>query len=133
MMCSKRCSKDDCTVWDLCLNQALAAIRFNQNDSSKFSPFFLLYNRDVVLPLDNILQPKRKHVEEEQQKIALQQQHKLFTFVHNHMKRAKKRQARYAETGSKQVDFQVGDPVYYKHHQRENKLEGKWKTILSCH
>ena len=86
-----------------------------------------------MLPLDNILQPKRKHVEEEQQKIALQQQHKLFTFVHNHMKRAKKRQARYAETGSKQVDFQVGDPVYYKHHQRENKLEGKWKTILSCH
>ena len=104
--------KYDCTVLNVYLNQALAAVMFNHSDSSKFSPFFLLYNRDVVLPLDNILQPKRKHVEEEQQKIALQQQHKLFTFVHNHMKRAKKRQARYAETGSKQVDFQVGDPVY---------------------
>ena len=54
--------KDDSTVWDLYLNQALAAIRFNHNDSSKFSPFFLMYNRDVVLPIDNILKPRRKYV-----------------------------------------------------------------------
>ena len=119
--------KDDSTVWDLYLNQALAAIRFNHNDSSKFSPFFLVYNRDVVLPIDNILKPRRKYMGEEQHKIALQQQHKLFTLVHNHMKRAKKRQAKHADRGSKQVDCQVGDPVYYKRHQRRNKLEGKWQ------
>ena len=58
--------KDDCTIWDLYLNQALTAVRFNHNDTSKFSPFFLLYNRDVVLPLDNILKPRRKYVGEEQ-------------------------------------------------------------------
>ena len=103
--------KDDSTVWDLYLNQALAAIRFSHNDSSKFSPFFLMYNRDVVLPIDNILKPRRKYVGEEQHKIALQQQHKLFTLVHNHMKRAKKRQAKYGDRGSK----------------RRNKLEGKWQ------
>ena len=44
------------------------------------------------------------------------------------MKRAKKRQAKYADRGSKPVDFQVGDPVYYKRRQRRNKLEGKWQT-----
>ena len=44
--------KDDSAVWDLYLNQALAAVRFNHNDSSKFSPFFLTYNRDVALPTD---------------------------------------------------------------------------------
>ena len=115
--------KDDSTVWDLYLNQALAAIRFNHNDSSKFSPFFLMYNRDVVLPIDNIFKPRRKYVGEEQHKIALQQQHKLFTLVNSHM-----RQAKYADRGSKPVDFQVGDPVYYKRHQRRNKLEGKWQT-----
>ena len=47
--------------------------------------------------------------------------------MHNHTKRAKKRQARYADRGSKQGDFQIGDPLYCKHHQRKNKLEGKWK------
>ena len=39
-----------------------------------------LYNRDVVLPpLDNILTLRRKYIGEEQHKIVLQQQHKLFT------------------------------------------------------
>ena len=52
--------KDDCTIWDLYLNQALTAVRFNHNDTSKFSPFFLLYNRDVAQLLDNILKPKKE-------------------------------------------------------------------------
>ena len=47
--------------WDLFLNQALAAIRFNPSDTTKMSPFFALYNKDPVLPLDNILQPRRKY------------------------------------------------------------------------
>ena len=34
--------KDDCTIWDLYLNQAVTAIGFNHNDSTKFSPFFLV-------------------------------------------------------------------------------------------
>ena len=42
---------DDQQTWDLFLNQALAAIRFNISESSKFSPFFFLYNRDVVLTI----------------------------------------------------------------------------------
>ena len=52
--------KDDVKTWDIYLNQTLAAIRFNINESTNFSPFYLLYNRDVVLPLDNILKPRRK-------------------------------------------------------------------------
>ena len=55
----------DPQIWDLNLNQALAAIRFNVSESSKFSPFFLLYNRDVVLPIDNIMKPRRKYLGED--------------------------------------------------------------------
>ena len=57
---------------NLFLNQVLAAIRFNISESSKFSSFFLLYNRDVALPIDN-LQPRRKYVGEEYHQIALQE------------------------------------------------------------
>ena len=46
---------DDQQTLDLFLIQALAAIRLNISESSKFSSFFLLYNRDVVLPIDNIV------------------------------------------------------------------------------
>ena len=63
-------------TWDLFLNQTLAAVRFNISQSSKYSPFFLLYNRDVVLPVDNLLKPRRKYVGEEMHLIALQEQHK---------------------------------------------------------
>ena len=33
----------------------------------------------------------------------------------------------YADRGTKQVDFQIGDPGHYEHHHGRNKLEGKWK------
>ena len=44
-------------TWDWCLNQALCAIRINVSELSKFSPFFLLYNRDVVMAIDNSVIP----------------------------------------------------------------------------
>lgn len=119
--------KDNVNTWDLYLNQTLAAIRFNISESSKFSPFFLLYNRDVVLPLDNILKPRRKYTGEDTHQIALEQQHKSFLLVHINLKRAKRRQARYADTKAKKVQFEIGDPVYYKVHNKKSKLNLNWK------
>ena len=89
-------------TWDLFLNQALAAIRFNVSESSRFSPFFLLYNRDSVLPIDNIFKPLRKYLGEELRQTALQAQHKSFVAVRNHLRKAKKRQAKYADRGQNQ-------------------------------
>ena len=65
--------KEDVTTWDLYLNQMLAAVRFHVNDSTHLSPFFVLYNRDPVLPLDTILKPRRKYNGEEFHKIAIRQ------------------------------------------------------------
>ena len=118
---------DNQETWDLHLNQALAAIRFNVSESSKFSPFYLLYNRDVVLPIDNILKPRRKYVGEDYHQNALQEQHKAFVTVRSNLRKAKKRQAKYADRGTKAVGFQVGDSVFYKNNQRKGKLDFKWK------
>ena len=117
---------ENANIWDMFLNQTLAAIRFNISESSKFSPFFLLYNRDVVLPIDNLLKPRRKYHGEAMHKIALEQQHKSFMLVHKHLKQAKRRQAKYADKNSKDVQFEVGDAVYLKNHTRKNKLERRW-------
>ena len=119
--------QEDVQTWDLYLNQTLAAVRFHVNESSKFSPFFLLYNRDVVLPLDAILKPRKRYVGEDMHKIALQQQHKSFTLVHRHMKEAKRKQKEYADRNSKEENFKIGDPVYLKNHRRTSKLDIKWK------
>jgi len=117
----------DAGSWDMYLNQALAAIRFGVNESTKNSPFRLLYNREVVLPIDNILKPRRKYQGEEPHKIALEQQHKAFLLVHQNRSRAKKRRNEYANKNAKEVDFHVGQAVYYKNNKRKNKLDIKWK------
>ena len=96
---SKKVS-DSIDTWDICLNQILAAIRFNINESTKFFPFYLLYNHDPILLIDNILKPRRRYVGKEQHKIGLEQQHKSFIMVHQHLKKAKTRQAMYADKNS---------------------------------
>ena len=78
-----------------------------------------MYNRDVVLPIDNILQPRRKYVGEEYHRTALQEQHKSFVTVRNHLRKAKKRHAKYADRGTKEIEYKVGDPVYYKNPRKE--------------
>lgn len=77
---------DNLTTWDIHFNQALAAIRFHVNESTTHSPFFLLFGRDVVLPIDNILRPRRKYAGEDLHQIALEQQHKVFTIAQRIMK-----------------------------------------------
>ncbi len=75
------------------------------------------------------MKPRRKYQGEDAHQIALQEQHKSFTLVRRHLKKAKKRQARYADRGTKSIEFQVNDTVYYKNNQRKGKLDSKWKPF----
>ena len=50
--------------------------------------------------------------------------------VRNHSKRATKKQAKYADKGAKTVEFEVGDPKFYKTNQRRGKLDLKWKPYF---
>lgn len=120
---------DNLTTWDIHLNQTLAAIRFNVNESAGYTPFYLLYTRDVVLPIDNILRPRRRYLGEDPHRIALEQQHKAFTTVHRILRRSKKRQAKYANRTAVDIDLKVGDPVYYRNNQRQSKLQSRWKPF----
>ena len=44
----------------------------------------------------------------------MQEQHKSFVTVRNHIRKAKKHQAKYADRETKEIDYKVDDPVYYK-------------------
>ena len=110
---------------DIYLNQGLAAIRLSINDSTKFCPFYILYNCDTVLPIDNTLKPRKRYLEEEPYKIGLKQQH-TNRMVHQHLKKAWRKQARYVDKNSEYTEFQVGDPVYLKQQQCKYKLQGRW-------
>ncbi|CAC5398016.1 unnamed protein product [Mytilus coruscus] len=107
----------------------LAAIRCSKNESTKFSPFFLLYNRDPVLPVDNLLKPRRKYAGESPHQILLEQQHKSFVTVHMNLKKAKSKQKEYADKNRQEINFKVGDAVYFKNHLRKGKQDSKWKPF----
>ena len=63
--------------WDLYLTQALAAVGFSMCETTKFSPYYMLFWRDVVLPVDNFLKPRRKYMGEDHHCLIIEQQHKL--------------------------------------------------------
>ena len=123
---SKKLATNEGT-WDMFLNQALAAIRFGVNESTKHSPLRLLLNRECNFPIDAVLKPRRKYQGEEPHKIALEQQHKAFLLVHKNRDKARKKRNDYANRKATDVSFPVGDPVYYRNHTRKNKLDVKWK------
>ena len=120
----------DITTWDLHLNQTLAAVRFSVSEPTKHSPFFLVYNRDPVLPVDNILKPRRKYVGEEPHQIALENMHFSFLTIHKRLRKAQNKQKQYADRNRQDIILQVGDPVYLKNHQRNSKLEKKWRPYF---
>ena len=113
--------------WDLYINQMLAALRFNVSESTKFSPYYLLYGRDVILPLDNILKPRKLYYGDEHHEIALQEQHRAFTLIRNYQKRVKQRQADRLNDKIKEIEFKVGDFVYYRNNHKRGKLDKRWK------
>jgi len=122
---AKLCIKDPNT-WDVYLNQALAAIRFSQHSTNKHSPFELLYGRQVVLPLHNLLRPRRKYLGENFSDILLERQHKIFKQVHQRVKRMQRKNIRNQEATMTENAFAVGDLVFYKSHKKTHKLDTRW-------
>ncbi|CAG2216830.1 unnamed protein product [Mytilus edulis] len=101
--------QSEASTWDVCLNQTIAAIR------------------DPVLPIDNLLKPRRKYVREDPHKILLEQQHKSFILVHRNLKKSKEKQKQNADKNRQEINLEIGDPVYFKNHLRKSKLDTKWK------
>ena len=120
--------EENIDTWDLHINQVLLALRTNVSRTTNRSPFFLLYNREPVLPLDNLLKPRRKYQGEEFHKIALENQHKTFMSVIKRMKDEKSKQNQEINAERKDKGLEVGDSVYYKNHVKSSKLENNWLT-----
>lgn len=55
--------------WDLYLTQALAAIRLSIHEASILSPYYKNVGHDVVWPVDNLLNPRRKYTVEDRHKL----------------------------------------------------------------
>lgn len=121
-------SSHEIEAWDDKLPDVLAAYRIGISETTKFSPYFLLYGRDPILPIDNILKPRRPYWGDDTSKLAIQQQHQVFSEVRKNVREARKRRDKNYNKRTVDKQFKVGDPVYLYNNNRQSKLDAKWKT-----
>ena len=126
-MLSKQTAKH-LEMWDSYLPAILTSYRAGVNESNGYSPFFLMYTRDPVLPLDNLLRPRRKYLGEDYTKIAVQRQHEAFMKMRRNIRKARRRQKKYHDRTAVEVNYKTGDPVYVYNNSRQSKLDDKWMT-----
>ena len=87
----------------------------------------MLFGRDVVLPVDNLLKPRNKYMGEDHHRLIIEQQHKTFVRARDRIRRAQKKRNYAINKNRRKVELDVGDPVYYQAHNRQGKLDQKWR------
>ena len=121
---------EDARTWDLLIPGVLHAIRTSTNDTSKYSPFYLVNGREPILPLDTLLKPRLKYLGEDYSKLAMERQHVAFRNVARNVKKGKELQRKYHDRKATIATFQPGDPVYLFNNIRKHKFSRKWQPYF---
>ena len=109
---AKYIQKEPCN-WDSYIPGMLMAYRTSVNESTLHTPFFLVYGRDPVLPMDTLLRPKLKYMGDEYVPCMLQRLHLAYMEARNNMAEARARNKRIYDKKAETADFKPGDTVYY--------------------
>ncbi len=117
----------DQTSWAKYLPSLLLAYRTSIQSSTRFTPFFLMYGRDPVLPMDTLLQPTVRYEGDDYVPTMLQRMHRAFVHAQVHMEEARKRNKDLYDRKAESKSFTVGDAVYYQDKASQGtKLSPTW-------
>ena len=102
--------------WDVLVPLACAAYNFIPNKHLKESPFFLMFGRDPVLPLNTLLGPKIRYLGNDINILSLEAMKNMFEIVTTNLKMAQER-------GDPKNDplpcrLQLGDTVLVQNHTK---------------
>ena len=78
--------------WDVLVPLACAAYNFIPNEHSKESPFFLMFERDPVLPLNTLLGPKMRYLGNDINILLLEAMKSMFEIAATNLKMAQERE-----------------------------------------
>ena len=115
--------------WDDIVPLACAAYNFLPNEHSRESPFFLMFGRDLLLPLTKLLKPKIRHLGNDENILSLEALKNMYQFVVTNLKYAiEKRQPKtHVEPKLKE-----GDLVLVKDHTAkpfQPRFKGNFRVI----
>ena len=97
--------------WDDLIPLAVSAYNFFPCQSSKESPFVLMFGRDPITPIAKLLEPKLKFYGEKGISLRMDTLRKLYTVVAENIRKAREKQPRQGTTPPK---VQVNDLVLVK-------------------
>ena len=72
--------------WDDVVQLACAAYNFLPNEHSKESPFFLMFGRDAILPLNKLLQPQVQYLGNDENILSMQLLKNIYEVVAQNLK-----------------------------------------------
>ena len=133
-------NKDD---WDLYISSVLFAYRTRKHNTTRHEPFYLMYGRDVVLPIEfTVTTPQVELHETDLQEDLIKRVHmitekimedRLVTQDVIHVAQEKQKQRHDRDLHA--VKFQIGDLVLlYKSHLRgKQKLQERWSGPYYMH
>ena len=101
--------------WTNVIPLACAAYNFLPNEHSKESPFFLMFGRDAVLPLNSLLSPQMCYLGNDLNVLSLEALKNMFHIAAENLHCAR---AHHGSTIPKQLPhhFTEGDTILIKHH-----------------
>jgi transposase InsO family protein len=114
--------------WDEYLPSIQSALNFSKSSSRDESPYFLLFHRDPLIPIDTILAPKEQFETEEFLPRALNRLRTSYKTVRRHLKANQERNHQYVDKKShaKAREVQVGDLVYMFNFTKRDKFDKRW-------
>ena len=89
------------------------AYRTSVTDTTLFSPFFLVYGRDPVLPMDTLLNPQLRYMGEDYVPCMLQRLHMAYNEVKCNMQDARERNKKRLNAQATTQKYEAGDAVFY--------------------
>ena len=95
---------------------ACAAYNFIPNEHSKESPFFLMFGRDPVLPLNTLLGSKMRYLGNDVNILLLEAMKNMFEIATTNLKMAQEK--RDPENGPKPINLQPGDTVLVQNYTK---------------
>ena len=102
--------------WDVLIPLACAAYNFIPNEHSKESPFFLMFGRDPVLPMNTLLGPKMRYLENDINILSLEAMKNVFEITATNLKIAREKGD--PKNNPLPTKLQPGDTVLVQNHTK---------------
>ena len=117
--------------WDILIPLACATYNFIPNEHSKESPFFLMFGRDPVLPLNTLLGPKMRCLGNNLNILSLEALKNMFEIAAANLKMAREKED--PENSPLPTKLQPGDTVLVPNHTKgpfDPKYMGDYQVVV---